>query len=307
MIGKVILVTSASNELGRLAANALSHSGHTVYAALANPRRGARLRTAIAQYAGDNGLDMRAIGMDARRQPSIETAIRRIVDETGRIDVVVHTAEALAFGPAEAFEPEQFADIYDRIVLAAQRVNRSVLPHMRRRGEGLLVWISSSGSAGGMLPYLAPHLVARAGLDALAVQYARELARWGIETTIIVPGAQVYGSPPLAGAAAPGDQARAAEYESGPLAGMGPRIRRAMAGLLAAEIDVGPVAGAIVEAVDTPFGERPFRIHVDPAEDGGAVAFAVVDRLRNEMLTRAGLNDLIRPRRHADCPAGEDV
>jgi hypothetical protein len=56
------------------------------------------------------------------------------------------------------------------------------------------------------------------------------------------------------------------------------------------------VAGAIASIVDTPFGERPFRVHVDPTNDGAAVAFAVIDRVREEMLNRVGFSDLLTPR-----------
>jgi NAD(P)-dependent dehydrogenase (short-subunit alcohol dehydrogenase family) len=59
---------------------------------------------------------------------------------------------------------------------------------MRAAKQGLLLWISSSSSAGGTPPYLAPYFAAKAAMDSLAVVYARELSRWGIETTI-VPGA----------------------------------------------------------------------------------------------------------------------
>ena len=48
-----------------------------------------------------------------------------------------------------------------------------------------------------------------------------------------------------------------------------------------------------------PFGKRPFRVHIDPTEDGASVAFAVIDRVRNEMLNRVGLSDLLHPARWA--------
>lgn len=56
-------------------------------------------------------------------------------------------------------------------------------------------------------------------------------------------------------------------------------------------------ADAVVSVVDTPFGKRPFRVHSDPAQDGADVGFAVLDRLRAEMLHRVGLHDLLRPAR----------
>ncbi|MGF2493677.1 oxidoreductase, partial [Ralstonia pseudosolanacearum] len=48
--------------------------------------------------------------------------------------------------------------------------------------------------------------------------------------------------------------------------------------------------------VDTPFGKRPFRVHIDPTQDGAEVAFGVIDRVRNEMLHRVGFADLLKPR-----------
>ena len=64
----------------------------------------------------------------------------------GRLDVVVHNAGHMVLGPAEAFTPQQLADLYDINVLSTQRVNRAALPHLRARGEGLLVWTTPRGS-----------------------------------------------------------------------------------------------------------------------------------------------------------------
>lgn len=201
----------------------------------------------------------------------------------------------MVFGPAEAFTPEQYAQLYDVNVLSTQRVNRAALPHLRRQGQGLLVWVSSSSSAGGTPPYLAPYFAAKAAMDAIAVQYARELSRWGIETSIIVPGAFTGGTNHFAHSGTPADEARAAEYEAGPYAGFGAQIQQAFAEIVPADADVGLVAEAIVDVVDAPFGKRPFRVHIDPSEDGANVAFAVQDRVRSEMLHRVGMGDLLRP------------
>jgi NAD(P)-dependent dehydrogenase (short-subunit alcohol dehydrogenase family) len=77
---------------------------------------------------------------------------------------------------------------------------------------------SSSSTRGGTPPYLAPYFAAKAGMDAIAVSYAGELARWNIETTIIVPGAFTSGTNHFANAGKPGDSSRVAEYASGPTA-----------------------------------------------------------------------------------------
>jgi hypothetical protein len=133
-------------------------------------------------------------------------------------------------------------------------------------------------------------------MDAMAVVYARELSRWGIETSIIVPGAFTGGTNHFVRSGSPLDEARVAEYEAGPYKGFGAQIRNAFAAIVPPEADASSVADAIVRVVDTPFGKRPFRVHIDPTEDGADVAFAVIDRVRNEMLHRVGFSDLLKPR-----------
>ena len=136
-------------------------------------------------------------------------------------------------------------------------------------------------------------------MDALAVQYARELTRWGIETSIVVPGAFTSGTNHFAHSGSPADHGRLAEYAAGPTAGFDEEIRTAFGRIAPPDADPATVAVAIADLVDMPFGKRPFRVHIDPTEDGAAVAFAVIDRVRNEMLNRVGLSDLLHPARWA--------
>lgn len=150
MAAQIVVITEAVRGFGRLSANAVAHGGHTVYAAM-RETAGCNASQArdVADYAREEGVDLRTIDLDVASQASVDRAIAAIIVEHGRIDVLVHHADRAAFGPAEAFTPEQFAEFYDVTVLSTQRVNRAVLPHMRRRGRGLLVWVSSSSSAGG--------------------------------------------------------------------------------------------------------------------------------------------------------------
>jgi NAD(P)-dependent dehydrogenase (short-subunit alcohol dehydrogenase family) len=296
-VSKVILITGASSGFGRLTAEALAKSGHTVYASMRNTTgRNAPIVTQMAEFAKTHHADLRTVELDVQSQPSIDAAIEQIIARDGRIDVVMHNAGHMAFGPAEAFTPEQYAHLYDVNVLSTQRVNRAVLPHLRREGRGLLVWISSSSSAGGTPPYLAPYFAAKAAMDAIAVQYARELSRWGIETSIIVPGAFTSGTNHFAHTGSPADTARVAEYEAGPYAGFGEQIQQAFNAIVPPDADASLVADAIVKVINAPFGTRPFRVHIDPTEDGAEVGFAVIDRVRTEMLHRVGMSDVLKPR-----------
>jgi NAD(P)-dependent dehydrogenase (short-subunit alcohol dehydrogenase family) len=293
---KIIIVTGASSGFGRLSANSLANSGYTVYAAMREvDGRNAQQANDVRAYARQQGVDLRVTELDVCAQESVDAAVASIMAEHGRLDVVVHGAGRRAFGPAEAFTPEQFAALYDVNVVSTHRMNRAVLPHMRRQGQGLLVWVSCSSAAGGAPPYLSPHFAAKAGMDALAVQYAREVSRWGIETSIIVPGVFVRGPDHFARFEKPADAARSADYEAGPYAGIARHIQDAIAGIVPEDANPGSVAGAVACVVDAPFGERPFRVHVDPSEDGASVAFSVIDRIRDEMLKRMSFSDLAKP------------
>ena len=297
MDSKIVLITGASSGFGRLAAEALARAGHTVYASMRDTKgRNAANAQAIAKFSKDNGLDLRTVELDVQSQESVDKAVQQVIGASDRVDVLIHNAGHMVFGPAEAFTPEQYAELYDVNVLSTQRVNRAVLPILRRQKQGLLVWVSSSSSAGGTPPYLAPYFAAKAAMDAIAVQYARELSRWGIETSIIVPGAFTSGTNHFAHSGKPSDQKVVAEYEAGPYAGFGAQVQKAFAEIVPPDADASAVATAIVDVVNAPFGKRPFRVHIDPTEDGANVGFTVLDRVRAEMLHRVGLSDLLKPR-----------
>lgn len=296
MSKKIILITGASSGFGRITAEALARAGHTVYASMRDVAgRNAGNAKEMAQLSAAEKIDLRALELDVQSDASAEAAIQAVIKESGRIDVLVHNAGHMMFGPAEAFTPEQFAQQYDVNVLGTQRVNRAALPHMRAAKQGLLVWVSSSSSAGGTPPYLSPYFAAKAAMDALAVQYARELSRWGIETSIVVPGAFTKGTNHFAHSGRPADEARLADYEAGPYKGFGEQVQKAFAEIVPDDADVAGVATGIVDIVDMPFGTRPFRFHYDPTQDGADVGFAVLDRVRAEMLHRVGLSDLLKP------------
>jgi NAD(P)-dependent dehydrogenase (short-subunit alcohol dehydrogenase family) len=292
----VILVTGASSGFGLMTAQSLAEAGHTVYATMRETAgRNAPQVAAVAAWAAEHKADLRTAELDVQSDASAEAGIAHIIADAGRLDVIVHNAGHMVFGPAEAFTPDQFIQQYDVNVLGAQRVNRAALPHLRGQGKGLLVWVGSSSTRGGTPPFLAPYFAAKAAMDALAVSYSTELALWGIETTIMVPGAFTKGTNHFAHSGKPSDAARAAEYEAGPYAGIADRALKGLAGLEPADADPSEVARAIVRVVDMPFGKRPFRIHVDPSQDGAEIVNGVADRMRREIYRNIGLEDLLHP------------
>lgn len=294
-MGKTIVVTGASSGFGALAVRSLAAAGHTVYAGMRGTEdRNAPAVAELARHAHEHNVSLHAVDMDVTAQDSVDAAIAQVVAEQGQIDVIVHNAGHMVLGPAEAFTAEQLAAIYDTNVLGAQRVNRAALPGMRAQGSGLLLWVASSSTRGGCPPFLAPYFAAKAAADALAVSYAAEVIRFGIDTALIVPGAYTSGTNHFLHAGTPADTEVAAAYDE-KYGELRANLNHSLADLFPEGHDVQEVADAIVRVVDLPAGQRPFRTHIDPSKDGCEVVSAVADRIRVEFYHRVGIADLLTP------------
>lgn len=296
-MGQIILITGTSSGFGRMAAETLSRAGHMVYGSMRDiAGRNKENKAAADQFSQDNKVSLKTLEIDVCNQDSIDAAVAKIIAEHGKIDVVIHNAGHMSVGPTEAFLPEQLMNLYDVNVIGTQRLNRAVLPHMRERACGFVMWIGSSSTSGGTPPYLAAYFAAKAGMDALAVSYAAELARWGIETTIIVPGAFTKGTNHFHHAGRPEDKVCVDAYTNGPTSGLFDTALVGLAGLEPDDADPQSVADAILDVVNLPHGKRPLRVHIDPIGDGSEVADKVKDLIQDEMLRRIGLEDLLEVR-----------
>ena len=291
---QIALVTGASSGFGRMIAGDLAAAGLTAYASMRSTvGASAKIVDEIAREAGDKGIDLRTVELDVRNVASIEAAIGAVLGEHGRLDVLVHNAGHMVWGPTEAFTPEQLAESYDVNVLGAHRVNRATLPSMRQAKSGLLVWISSTSVMGGIPPLLGPYFAAKAAMDQLAVSYARELAPFGIETAIVVPGAYTKGTNHFSNAGHPRDEDRAKAYETGWPKNFAHRMQKALAATTPPDSDPSEIGRAVAAIVTAPMGQRPFRTVIDPADDGSKVSFPVVDRVREQFLHRIGFPELL--------------
>jgi NAD(P)-dependent dehydrogenase (short-subunit alcohol dehydrogenase family) len=293
---RIALVTGASSGFGRMIATDLAQAGITTYASMRGTTgKNTQAVADITAEAARRDIDLRTIELDVQDQASIDSAIARVIAEHGRLDILVHNAGHMVWGPLEAFTPEQLAELYDVNVLGTQRVNRAALPHMRKARSGLLIWVSSSSTMGGIPPMLGPYFAAKAGMDQLAVSYARELAPFGIETSIIVPGAYTKGTNHFAHSGVPADQARADDYAAAWPQDFSDRMQKALAATDPEDSDPGEIGRTVAHIATMPHGTRPFRTVIDPANDGSAVSFPVVDRIREQFLHRIGFAELLRP------------
>lgn len=292
---KIVVITGASSGFGSTSARHLADAGHTVYAGIRDTT--GKNTDAVADahsYATEHAVALRPIEMDVSNQESVDAAIATILNEAGGVDVVIHNAGHMVLGPTEAFTVEQLAAAYDTNVLSTQRVNRAVLPHLRAKGDGLLVWVGSTSTRGGTPPYLGPYFAAKAAEDSLAVSYAAEVARFGIDTVIIVPGSFTTGTNHFANAGHAQDDDVAAAYDAR-LPDLMTQVGQKLAELAPDDADPVEVARQIVRVVDMPKGQRPFRVHIDPADDGAERVNNLGDEVRREFYGRIELTDLLAP------------
>src|SRR6266516_2241241 len=182
-----------------------------------------------------------------------EQAIKAIIGATDRLDVVVNNAGVSYSGPLEAFTLEQVQQQFATNVFSVLRVNRAVLPQMRKQGSGLLLQI---GSITGRLafPFLGLYGATKFALEGLTESYRYELAPFGIDAAIIEPG--TYPTTISANRQVAADAERLALYQAGLEAFM---VRFYAENRSATPPDPQEVADAIARVIAQPAGERPLR------------------------------------------------
>jgi NAD(P)-dependent dehydrogenase (short-subunit alcohol dehydrogenase family) len=291
----VVLITGSSTGIGNLTARALARAGHTVYASMRDPRgRNAGRAEALLALGSREHLDLRIVELDVQSQGSADAAVATVTGAAGQLDVVVQNAGHLYAGYTEAFTAREVARLLDVNVLGAQRVNRAALPHMREQGRGALVWVGSTTTVT-VPPFLGPYVVSKAAMDSLAVATAYEVSQFGIETTIIMPGAFTSGTEHFPNASQASDSAVTSAY-----ARLDPLVSRneeATSSLFRPDEDADPaaVADEITRILALPHGAKPFRSVVDYTHSGVEIVTEAADAARESFVKRMGFGQLLRP------------
>jgi NAD(P)-dependent dehydrogenase (short-subunit alcohol dehydrogenase family) len=292
-MSSVILITGAATGIGNLTARALAAAGHTVYASMRDVEgRNAGHANELIELGRSHGQALRVVELNVSSAASADAAVSTILAEAGRLDVVVRNAGHLFVGYVEAFTPEDIAHLFDINTIGIQRVNRAVLPHLRERRSGTLVYVGSTTSVV-VPPFLGPYVASKTAADALAQATAYEVGQLGIETTIVMPGPFTQGTEHFPNASHADDTVRAQGYaELDPLVA---RNEEATEGLFPAGVDAHPraVADEIVRVLALPAGTRPFRTVVDFSQAGVEEVNEVLHRVQEQFITRMGFGQLL--------------
>lgn len=208
---KRVLVTGASRGIGLLTVKILAKSGHSVIAGMRDiDGKNAEIAAEFIFFAQTDSLDLVPVELDVTDTQSVDTAITSI-EKQGPIDVLINNAGVMPVGVTEAFTPEDILACMDVNLVGVARVCRAVLPKMRQRKSGQLIYVSSN--AGRLaLPFFGLYCASKWALEAYAESMHYELENFGIETTIVEPGG--HATDLIVNAPTPSDQACLTSYGS---------------------------------------------------------------------------------------------
>jgi NAD(P)-dependent dehydrogenase (short-subunit alcohol dehydrogenase family) len=175
-----VLITGASSGIGRATAAAFAGDSWDVVATMRSPEPSA-----------ENG--MLVTQLDVQDPASIDAAIQRGIEAYGGIDVVVNNAGYGRFGLFEAVSPEEARRQFDVNVFGPMAVIRAVLPHMRERGSGVIVNVSSGAGLYG-LPGASLYCASKFALEGFSEAVSYELAAVGVIVKLVIPHGGVSGT-----------------------------------------------------------------------------------------------------------------
>lgn len=174
---KVILITGASSGMGKDAALQLLKEGHIVYGAA---RRVEKMQD--LEEAGGHALEM-----DVTDEGQIVAGVKKVVDEHGKIDVLLNNAGYAVYGAVEDVPLEEARRQFDVNIFGLARLTKEVLPHMRKEKSGKIINISSMGGKI-YTPLGAWYHATKHALEGWSDCLRLELAPFNIDVVIIEPG-----------------------------------------------------------------------------------------------------------------------
>ncbi|WP_327051555.1 SDR family oxidoreductase [Halomicrococcus gelatinilyticus] len=174
---ETVLITGCSSGIGRETALSFLADGWEVYATARNP--------ADVETLGEEGATIASL--DVTEDDDVERVVSRIVDEHGHVDCLVNNAGYGQPGPVEDVPVDRVHDQFDVNLYGPLRLIRAVLPHMRERGTGTVVNVSSA--AGRIaVPGMGIYCGSKFALEGVTDSLRGEVAEYGVDAVLVEPG-----------------------------------------------------------------------------------------------------------------------
>jgi len=180
---KVALVTGSSSGIGLETSLALARDGYRTFASMRNTGKATELQEAAKK----ENLSIEVIELDVDKEDSIVSAVKKVMSEASRIDVLVNNAGYGQFGCTEDVPIEDFRKQFETNFFSIVRIIQEVAPIMRKQGSGVIVNISSVVGRMG-LPGSPAYISTKFALEGFSECLRYELGQFGVKTTIIEPG-----------------------------------------------------------------------------------------------------------------------
>ena len=279
---QVVLITGTSSGFGRLIAETLARKNFQVFATMRDlSGRNAAAAREIAELAKRESLSFEPLELDVTEDASVERAVSKVTMKCGRIDVLVNNAGYGIMDLAESVTMAQAQRQLDTNFFGVLRMNRAVLPVMRRQGSGLLLHVSS-GAGRLAIPGMGLYCASKFAMEALAETYRYELAALGIDSVIIEPGA--YATPIMQKLERGEDPGRKAGY--GEMAKVPERLQAKIA---SSRSNPQEIADAVLQIIETPAGQRQLRYRLGPGGPGVERINALTNEVQAQMLEAFGI------------------
>ena len=180
---KVALVTGSSSGIGYETSLSLAREGYFTYATMRDLTKADEIKKIVE----NENLPLKVIELDVDNEESAENAIKTIIDEKQRIDVLVNNAGWGIWGTAEDVSIEEFRAQFETNFFSVVRMIQKVAPIMRKQGTGDIVNISSIAGRIGF-PVSTAYISSKFAIEGLSESLRYELGPFGIDVIIIEPG-----------------------------------------------------------------------------------------------------------------------
>ena len=180
----VALITGTSTGIGLATALHFGRQGHDVWAGVRNPAAATDLCAAI----DTERLPVRLVALDVDDAGSVQRGVAEVLDNAGRVDVLVNNAGIGGGGPIEDVPVDWVKTLFETNYFGVLRVTQAVLPGMRERGSGRILTITSVGGAVGQ-PFADTYCGAKFAVEGFMQSLAPVAERFGIRVSVIEPAA----------------------------------------------------------------------------------------------------------------------
>ncbi len=286
-MSKVVLITGTNSGFGWLTAKSVAALGHKVYATIRDTQgKNAEQARELAKIENITVLDV-----SLTDEVSVQKAFDTIIEKEGTIDVLVNNAGAVIFGVLEGSTTDDLNRMLDVNVVAPWRLMKLALPYMRKKGEGLIINVSS-GWGRFAAPFTVAYAASKFALEGLSEGLHYEVRPLGVDVAIVQPG--TFPTEMSQKVWAGSDASVAEEYQA--IADVPSKLFAAIGHTLeTVKPNPQEVADAVVNLINLPKGERPLRTVVDPAT--GEIVKRANDAVAAEFETAMkafGMQDLLK-------------